>query len=98
MKWLAGQGFDVVEYRVVTEDTLDAAMDYFAEAIETNDFPSDGLVALYDDIAYGDSLGNTAKFPRNSYAFKWADEMKETKLLDMEWSPSSRIDQSGGDF
>lgn len=88
MKWLAGQGFDVVEYRVVTEDTLDAAMDYFAEAIETNDFPSDGLVALYDDIAYGDSLGNTAKFPRNSYAFKWADEMKETKLLEVQWSPS----------
>lgn len=88
MKWLVGQGFDVVEYRVVTEDTLDAAMDYFAEAIETNDFPSDGLVALYDDIAYGDSLGNTAKFPRNSYAFKWADEMKETKLLEVQWSPS----------
>ena len=88
MKWLAGQGFDVVEYWVVTEDTLDAAMDYFAEAIETNDFPSDGLVALYDDIAYGDSLGNTAKFPRNSYAFKWADEMKETKLLEVQWSPS----------
>ena len=88
MKWLAGQGFDVVEYRVVTEDTLDEAMDYFAGAIETNDFPSDGLVALYDDIAYGDSLGNTAKFPRNSYAFKWADEMKETTLLEVQWSPS----------
>ena len=82
------QGFEVVEYRMVTADTLDEAMDYFAGAIETNDFPSDGLVALYDDISYGDSLGSTAKFPRNAFAFKWADEMRETHLLEMEWSPS----------
>lgn len=88
MKWLRAQGFDVVEYRMVTGDTLDAAMDYFAEAVKTNDFPSDGLVALYDDIAYGESLGTTAKFPRNAFAFKWADEMRETKLLEIEWSPS----------
>lgn len=87
-QWLKKQGFDVVEYRMVTADTLDEAMDYFAQAIETNDFPSDGLVALYDDIAYGDSLGTTSKFPRNAFAFKWADEMRETHLLEMEWSPS----------
>ena len=60
------QGFEVVEYRKVTAETLDEAMDYFAEAVTTNDFPSDGLVALYDDIAYGESLGTTAKFPRNA--------------------------------
>ena len=88
MEWLAGQGFEVVEYRMVTADTLDEAMDYFAEQVKKNDFPSDGLVALYDDIAYGDSLGSTAKFPRNSYAFKWADEMAETTLQEIEWSPS----------
>lgn len=88
LEWLKGQGFEAVEYRVVTAATLDDAMDYFAGAIETNDFPSDGLVALYDDIAYGESLGATAKFPRNSFAFKWADEMRETHLLEMEWSPS----------
>ncbi len=88
MKWLRSQGFEVVEYRMVTADTLDEAMDYFAEAVMTNDFPSDGLVALYDDIAYGESLGTTAKFPRNSFAFKWADEMRETQLLEIEWSPS----------
>lgn len=87
-EWLKGQGFDVVEYRIVTADTLDDAMDYFSAAITTNDFPSDGLVALYDDIAYGESLGSTAKFPRNSFAFKWADEIRETHLLEMEWSPS----------
>ena len=62
-------------------------MDYFAEAVTTNDFPSDGLVALYDDIAYGESLGTTAKFPRNAMAFKWADEMRDTRLLEIEWSP-----------
>lgn len=87
-RWLNEQGFEVVEYRKVTAETLDKAMDYFAEAVTTNDFPSDGLVALYDDIAYGESLGTTAKFPRNAMAFKWADEMRDTRLLEIEWSPS----------
>ena len=87
-EWLKEQGFDVVEYRVCTGATLDDAMDYFARAVTENDFPSDGLVALYDDIAYGESLGRTAKFPRNAFAFKWADEMKEAHLLEIEWSPS----------
>ena len=87
-RWLNEQGFEVVEYRKVTAGTLDEAMDYFAEAVTTNDFPSDGLVALYDDIAYGESLGTTAKFPRNAMAFKWADEMRDTRLLEIEWSPS----------
>ena len=88
MEWLKEQGFEVVEYRMVTGENLDEAMDYFAHAIEKNDFPSDGLVALYDDIAYGESLGSTAKFPRNAFAFKWADEVRETTLREIEWSPS----------
>lgn len=87
-QWLKDQGFEVVEYRMVTRDTLDDAMEYFSSQVAQNDFPSDGLVALYDDIAYGDSLGTTAKFPRNSYAFKWKDEVKETRLKEIEWSPS----------
>ena len=86
--WLKKQGFEVVEYKEVTSESLDEAMDYFSKAIVNNDFPSDGLVVTYDDIAYGESLGSTAKFPRNSFAFKWADEMRETRLVDMEWSPS----------
>ena len=86
--WLKEQGFEVVDYKVVTSTSLDEAMNYFSTAIVNNDFPSDGLVVTYDDIAYGESLGSTAKFPRNSFAFKWADEMRETKLVDMEWSPS----------
>ena len=92
MEWLRTQGFEVVEYRVVTSENLDEAMDYFAEKIITNDFPSDGLVALYDDIAYGESLGSTAKFPRNAFAFKWADEVRETTLRE---SVKDRVDQSG---
>lgn len=87
-EWLKNQGFEVVEYRKVTAATLDQAMDYFSAAITENDFPSDGLVALYDNIAYGDSLGRTAKFPRNAFAFKWADEIRETRLKKIEWSPS----------
>ena len=87
-QWLKEQGFDVVEYQMVTAETLDEAMEYFSTAISQNDFPSDGLVALYDDIVYGDSLGRTAKFPRNAFAFKWADEIRGTHLQKIEWSPS----------
>lgn len=86
--WLASQGFDVVEHYEVTADTVEEKVVFFAKKIEKNDFPSDGLVLVYDDIAYGQSLGTTAKFPRDSFAFKWADEIKETKLIEMEWSPS----------
>ncbi len=87
-EWLRSQGFDVVEYREVTEGTLQEAVQDFAEAIGSYDIPSDGLVLLMDDIAYGESLGRTAKFPRNSIAFKWADEIRETQLKEIEWSAS----------
>lgn len=86
--WLQKQGFDVVEYKKVTGETLEDAVKDFSDKIPSNDFPSDGLVVIYDDIAYGVSLGSTAKFPRNSIAFKWADEMAETTLLEIEWSAS----------
>ena len=88
LDWLADQGFEVVEHYPVTADELEERVAYFAEKIKENDFPSDGLVLVYDDIAYGQSLGRTAKFPRDSFAFKWADEIKETHLLEIEWSPS----------
>ena len=88
MQWLKGQGFDIVEYEMVTADTLEENVKGFAAKIESNDFPSDGLVVIYDDIAYGESLGRTAKFPRNAIAFKWADEIRETVLKEIEWSPS----------
>ena len=87
-EWLKEQGFDVVEYKVVTSDSVSDTVMWFSEAIKTNDFPSDGLVLMYDDIAYGDSLGTTAKFPRNAIAFKWADETAETVLREIEWSAS----------
>ena len=88
LEWLRSQGFTVVEYREVTEETVPEAVAAFSEAVSRNDFPSDGLVALYDDIAYGESLGTTAKYPRNAYAFKWQDETRETILREVEWSPS----------
>lgn len=87
-EFLAKQGFDVVEHRLVNPDTIMDAIAYFEEKIQTYDIPSDGLVMLYDDIAYGRSLGRTAKFPRDSIAFKWADELRETVLTEMEWSAS----------
>lgn len=88
MEWLMEQGFEVVEFHAVTKDTVEAEVIKFSEKIAENDFPSDGLVLIYDDIAYGQSLGRTSKFPRDSYAFKWADELKETTLTEIEWSPS----------
>ena len=88
MKWLMEQGFEVVEFCEVTGDTVESEVIKFSERIAQNDFPSDGLVLIYDDIAYGQSLGRTSKFPRDSYAFKWADEVRETKLIEIEWSPS----------
>ncbi len=87
-EWLRGQGFEVVEYHMVTADTVEAEVIKFSEKIAQNDFPSDGLVLLYDDIKYGESLGRTAKFPRDSFAFKWKDETAETTLQKIEWSPS----------
>ena len=87
-EWLKDQGFSVVEYKMVTKDTILDMIEWFEKTIVTNDFPSDGLVILYDDIAYGDSLGRTAKFPRNAMAFKWTDETAETTLREIEWSAS----------
>lgn len=87
-QFLSKLGFEVVEYRMVSQNTIRQTVQEFAERIQDNDFPSDGLVLLYDDIAYGKGLGTTAKFPRDSIAFKWADELAVTHLLDVEWSPS----------
>lgn len=86
--FLKEQGFDVVEYRRVNAENILDNISYFEEKIQTCDVPSDGLVLTYEDMAYGASLGRTAKFPRDSIAFKWADELRETTLLQMEWSAS----------
>ena len=87
-EWLRSQGFDVVEHVQVDRESLPSYVSQFAERITENDFPSDGLVLILEDIAYGESLGTTAKFPRNAIAFKWSDEIRETHLLDVEWSAS----------
>jgi len=87
-EFLKNQGFEVVEYYKVNEENILDRIQYFADEIINNPIPSDGLVLIYDDIAYGRSLGRTAKFPRDAIAFKWADEIATTHLLDIEWSPS----------
>ena len=86
--FLKKQGFEVVEYHKVTEDSILDKISYFAKMVANYPIPSDGLVLTYNDIEYGRSLGRTAKFPRDSIAFKWADETANTHLIDMEWSPS----------
>ena len=86
--FLTEQGFDIVENRLVNPDTIQDEIAYFENKIQSYDIPSDGLVLIYEDIAYGQSLGRTAKFPRDAIAFKWADELRETVLQEMEWSAS----------
>ena len=86
--WLSSLGFETVETVEVTAQTLESAVADFAEKVSYYEVPSDGLVLIYDDIAYGASLGRTAKFPRDSIAFKWADEIQETSLSYIEWSAS----------
>ena len=86
--FLKKQGFEVVEYHKVTEDSILDKISYFAKMVANYPIPSDGLVLTYNDLEYGRSLGRTAKFPRDSIAFKWADETANTHLIDMEWSPS----------
>ena len=88
LDWLASQGFEVVEHIVVSREEIPNEVIKFSEKIMSNDFPSDGLVLIYDDVAYGQSLGRTSKFPRDSFAFKWADETSKTVLREIEWSPS----------
>ena len=88
LRWLAEQGFEVVPYKRVNRDNIEETVKWFSERVSENDIPSDGLVLTYDDIAYGRSLGTTAKFPRDSIAFKWEDELAKTTLLYIEWSAS----------
>ncbi len=86
--FLSEQGFEVVEYYKVTPETVTEKVDEFEKKVRHYDIPSDGLVLIFEDIAYGESLGRTSKFPRNAIAFKWQDEIRETELLEIEWSPS----------
>lgn len=88
MDWLAQMGFDVVEHVMVTGATVAAEVENFRSKIEENDIASDGLVLTFDSIAYSQSLGRTSKFPKDSIAFKWADEMAETTLREIEWNTS----------
>nr|MBQ8252375.1 NAD-dependent DNA ligase LigA [Lachnospiraceae bacterium] len=87
-KFLKEQGFDVVDYIRVDAESVSTAIETYADQVKTYDIPSDGLVLSYCDLAYSASLGLTAKFPRHSIAFKWADEVAETTLREVEWSPS----------
>ncbi len=88
MTYLSALGFEVVESKKVTGSSIAETVKTFSAKIADNDFPSDGLVLTFNDIAYGRSLGRTSKFPRHSIAFKWADEIMETTLLEIEWSAS----------
>ena len=88
MKWMAEQGFDVVEYVKVDNKSIFEAIDNYAERVHSFEIPSDGLVLTLEDLEYAATLGTTAKFPRDSLAFKWADQQAETILREIEWSPS----------
>ncbi|MCQ2523481.1 MAG: NAD-dependent DNA ligase LigA [Lachnospiraceae bacterium] len=88
VEFLSSLGFETVEYYVETGKSIADRVKYFAEKIKDYEIPSDGLVVTYDDIEYSQGLGRTAKFPRDSIAFKWQDETAKTVLREIEWSPS----------
>ncbi len=88
LNWLSKKGFQIVEYKKVTADTVEEAVEYFAQNVASQNFASDGLVLTYNNCAYSAALGETAKFPKDSIAFKWKDELVETKLLSIEWNTS----------
>ncbi len=88
LELLNKQGFETVEYVKVTRENIADAVAGFEQKIADFPVPSDGLVLIYDDIAYGRSLGSTSRFPRDSIAFKWMDEQKETTLQDVLWNVS----------
>ncbi len=88
LEWLSQMGFTVVEHYEVTENTVEEIVQKFQKSVEKNDFASDGLVLTYDSISYSDGLGTTSKFPKDSIAFKWADEMAKTTLLNVIWNTS----------
>lgn len=88
MEWLKGLGFEIVEYKAVTQENIEEAVAYFGDEVKKRDFASDGLVLVYDDIAYSKSLGTTAKFPKDGIAFKWQDEISETQIIAIEWNTS----------
>lgn len=88
LAWLSSLGFDVVPYKKVTKETVADCVEQFSREVSESDLPSDGLVLTYDDIAYSVSLGRTAKYPRDSIAFKWQDELADTILKEIEWSAS----------
>ncbi|WP_304507270.1 NAD-dependent DNA ligase LigA [Anaerotignum sp.] len=88
LDWLVSLGFEVVEHKLVKAETMDREVEWFRSHVKENDIASDGLVLTFDSIAYSESLGRTAKFPKDSIAFKWADEMAETTLREIEWNTS----------
>ena len=88
MEWMKQQGFDEVDYVMVDAESLSGAIDRYEEAIPDFDIPSDGLVLTLDDLEYSATLGETAKYPKDSIAFKWRDQQAETVLREIEWSPS----------
>lgn len=88
LNWLSKKGFQIVEYKKVTADTVEEAVEYFAQNVASQNFASDGLVLTYNNCTYSASLGETAKFPKDSIAFKWKDELVETRLLSIEWNTS----------
>lgn len=86
--WLQDMGFDIVPYKMADAGNLPEQVMAFSKEVAQSDLPSDGLVLTYDDIAYSNTLGRTAKFPRDSIAFKWQDELADTTLREIEWSAS----------
>lgn len=88
LDYLHGLGFAVVPYFKVANYTLKTNIDEMTSQVDSFDYPVDGLVLTMNDIEYSNSLGLTAKFPRDSMAFKWPDVTEVTTVTGVRWSVS----------
>ena len=70
-------GFEIVPF---------GDFNFIANICENGDYPIDGLVFKFDNIAYGRSLGETSHHFKNAIAYKFYDEEYETYLENVEWT------------
>lgn len=85
-RFLEENGFSVVPYVYLGTQSHPDEIRGTVEEFDPKqfDYPVDGLIMEYDDIAYGKSLGATGHHENRLIALKWEDELHETRFLGVE--------------
>lgn len=83
-------GFEIVPLRWIKKGSssadLEKIMLELKNEAEKLGFPIDGMVIGFDDIEYGDFLGATTHHLRSQIAFKYAEDVEETVLTQIDWT------------